>query len=45
MSARFFPYVLIALDICAALVYAFKGDIRHGVYWTAAAILTLTVTI
>lgn len=41
---RFFPTVLIALDICAAARYAADGDVRRIVYWLAAAILTASVT-
>ena len=39
-----FPTALIALDVCAALVYAIKADWRMAVYWTAAATLTACVT-
>jgi len=41
---KIFPTLLIVLDICAALVYAYYGDNRHTVYWLAAAVLTITVT-
>ena len=42
---RFFPTVLIVLDICAAARYAFcEGEWRRVVYWLAAAVLTATVT-
>jgi hypothetical protein len=42
---RFFPTVLIALDVCAAARYAFcDGEWRRVIYWLAAAILTATVT-
>ena len=44
MSPKIFPSVLIALDLAAALVYACHGDFRHLTYWTAAAVLTATVT-
>jgi len=44
MSAKLFPTVLIVLDVCAAVTYAFKGDIRHTIYWIAAATLTTCVT-
>jgi len=40
-----FPIVLICLDFGASIVYFINGDIRHGVYWLAAAVLTITVTI
>lgn len=42
--AKAFPLALIVLDICAALVYAYNGDVRRAVYWLAAAVLTITVT-
>ncbi len=38
-----FPAVLIVLDLAAAVVYGWYGDWRHGIYWTAAAVLTLCV--
>lgn len=42
--AKIFPFVLILLDIAAAGVYAAHGDWRRLIYWTAAAILTASVT-
>jgi hypothetical protein len=39
-----FPTILIALDLLAASVYLYEKDIRHFIYWIAAAILTATVT-
>lgn len=40
-----FPCLLIFLDVGAALIYAFAdGDIKRGVYWISAAVLTATVT-
>ena len=41
---KIFPTILILLDICSAVVYAYGGDIRHMIYWIAAATLTLCVT-
>ena len=43
-TSAIFPTILIALDVAAAAVYFWHGDIRHGVYWLAAAVLTTTVT-
>ncbi len=40
-----FPIVLTILDIGAAIVYLYNGDIKHFVYWIAAATLTICVTI
>ena len=39
-----FPTALVVLDVCAALVYLAHGDVRHFVYWLAAATLTACVT-
>ena len=44
MSAKLFPTILIALDVYASLVYLSEGDLRRFIYWTAAAVLTATVT-
>lgn len=41
---KFFPTILIVLDICAALAYIPSGNWRMIVYWVAAAVLTVTVT-
>ena len=41
---RLFPALLITLDIAAAAVYLCHSDIRHTIYWLAAATLTATVT-
>ncbi|HEX4500593.1 MAG TPA: hypothetical protein VH187_05385 [Scandinavium sp.] len=40
-----FPAMLIVLDLGASAVYTAYGDWRRAVYWFAAAVLTLTVTI
>lgn len=41
---KLFPSVLIILDLCAALVYAWHGDWKHFTYWLSAASLTACVT-
>jgi len=41
---KFFPTILIALSIGAGIVYAVKGDVRHAIYWFAAATLNIAVT-
>ena len=41
---RFFPTVLIALDVCAAAGYLAVGDWRKVLYWLFAAGLTTVVT-
>jgi len=39
-----FPIALIVLDMGAAVVYLWEGDIRRSIYWIAAAVLTVCVT-
>jgi len=41
---RFFPTLLIILDVCAAVGYMPAGNWRKVVYWLAAATLTTVVT-
>ncbi len=41
---KLFPTALIVLDVAAAVPYAFRGDVRHTIYWLAAATLTACVT-
>ena len=44
MIKYIFPSALILLDICAAGVYLFNGDIKKTIYWIAAATLSICVT-
>lgn len=44
MNPKFFPTILIVLDIAAAVVCGTHGDLRRSIYWGAAAVLTATVT-
>lgn len=44
MTSRILPIIIIALSIGAGIVYAIKGDLRHAVYWFAAATLNIAVT-
>lgn len=39
-----FPTALVTLDVAAAAVYLWHGDVRRFIYWIAAATLTATVT-
>jgi hypothetical protein len=39
-----FPILLIIFDLCAAVVYFAHKDIKKGIYWLAAATLSITVT-
>jgi hypothetical protein len=44
MMSKIFPTIIISLSLGAAIVYAVKGDVRHAVYWFAAATLNIAVT-
>jgi|GEM_PF-2303640 len=41
---RFLPMLLIFIDFCAGVAYLVSGDLKRGIYWWAAAVLTTTVT-
>lgn len=41
---HFFPNILIALQLGAALSCAASRDFKMAVYWTAAAVLNIVVT-
>lgn len=44
-KAQIFPFVLILLDLAAAVAYGVvDGDIRKVIYWVSAAVLSITVT-
>jgi hypothetical protein len=45
VDPRIFPVVLIVLDFAASIVYATQLDWRRSIYWLAAAVLTICVTI
>ena len=44
LTKYIFPVSLIGIDLCAAAVYLFNGDVKKTVYWIAAAILNICVT-
>lgn len=46
LMTKFFPSLLIVLDVFAAVGYALHGinEWRKVVYWLAAAVLTFVVT-
>ncbi len=44
ISPKLFPTIMIVLDLVAAVVWLYHGDMRKCVYWIAAGILTITVT-
>jgi len=41
---KIFPVALITMSLCAAGFYFFCGDVKKGIYWTAAAVLNVCVT-
>jgi hypothetical protein len=40
-----FPLLLILLDLGSAVIYAIQKDYKKSVYWIAAAVLNVTVTV
>ena len=45
MTTKILPYILIAIQACAGIVCFAQRDVRHGVYWIAAAVLNAAVTV
>ena len=45
MVQKLFPIILISLDFCASFIYLLNGDLKRGIYWIAAGVLTICVTI
>jgi hypothetical protein len=41
---KILPTVLIVIDVCAAVVYLWQGDIRHFYYWICAGGITAAAT-
>jgi hypothetical protein len=41
---RLFPVAMLVLSVGAAVVYAHAGDWRRALYWTAATVITVSVT-
>jgi len=42
---KVFPIILIILDMAASITYCFYFNWKMSVYWLAAAVLTICVTI
>ena len=36
INPKFFPTVMILLDLCSAVVWGYHGNIRQVIYWVAA---------
>lgn len=41
---KIFPIMLMTLNLCASVTYFYNGDIKHGIYWISAFVLTACVT-
>lgn len=39
-----FPAIMILLDLGAAVVCGFQGDVRMVIFWVAAAVINAAVT-
>lgn len=44
IPTQYLPIANMAMSICASAFYFYKGDIRHGLYWLSAFVLTGSVT-
>lgn len=44
-KAQVFPFLMLALSVASAVVYAFDGDWRRAGYWFSAAAITFFVTV
>lgn len=44
VNPKLLPCVMIAISAMSSLVYAINKDVRHAIYWAAAAVLTASVT-
>ena len=45
VSPKAFPTLLIIINLCAAAVCFFSGDVRRGTYWIAASVLNACVSL
>lgn len=43
-AQKVFPTIVILLSLGACALYAYKGDVRHAIYWFSAAMLNAVVT-
>ena len=43
-TKQILPTILMAIDFAAAIPYFIESDIRMGVYWVSAGMLTLSLT-
>ena len=39
-----FPSMMIALSVASSAAYFWSGDVRRGIYWAAASVLTSSMT-
>lgn len=39
------PAVMVVISTAAAIIYGYYGDWRRSLYWAAAAIITISVTL
>lgn len=44
MSAKALPTILVIIQLGAGIVYLSQRDMRHGIYWLAAAVVNAAVT-
>jgi len=44
VNPKLLPCTMIVLSALSSLVYSANKDVRHAIYWAAAAVLTASVT-
>lgn len=44
IDPRIFPFIQMTLNLFAAGAYFVHGDLKRGIYWIAACVLTACVT-
>jgi hypothetical protein len=43
-AEKIFPSITMTMNFGASLIYFLKKDVKHGIYWLSAGILTFSVT-
>lgn len=44
LGSNVFAWLIIALSLAASVAYFASGDVRHGTYWLAGAVLNIAMT-
>jgi len=41
---KILPILMVIMSFSASIIYFYKGDVRHGIYWIGSGILISAVT-